>query len=287
MERVFRDEERSEGDDVEDGRGTGLQRNPVRRAFEVLRRMLDGPQQEWGVRTLAAALGLPVTSVHRVLRTLEAEGIVEQVGTSGAYRVGLELYRLAWRATSSNPVAKAALPVLQDLAAACNETALLGLYEASRKEMVFAASAESRHPVRYVVELNQWVPLHAGASGLAILAFLPDDERAQIVQRGLGAGPITPATITDPFTLDKELRRVRSQGYACTTGQRIAGAVGLAAPIFGSDGRVVGDVMVTIPTHRFDPANEGELAATVMEHAAEITRRLGGAVPAVAGPPET
>jgi DNA-binding IclR family transcriptional regulator len=160
----------------------------------------------------------------------------------------------------------AALPILKQLVDECNETAILGLYDSTRQQMVFAASVESPHPLRYVLEFNQWMPLHVGASGLAILAFLPVEERGQIIRR---AG-------VDADGLTAQIESIRSKGYAYTRGQRIPGAVGIAAPIRESRRGVIGDLVVTIPDQRFDPQREPELASLVMKFADQVSERLDG-----------
>jgi IclR family acetate operon transcriptional repressor len=172
---------------------------------------------------------------------------------------------------------------MQSLVAGCNETAFLGLYDPARLEMVLAASVESLHPLRYVVRLHEWVPIHAGASGLAIMAFLPESERQAIISR-TALRPFTDRTITEPQTLEKELARTRQRGYAFTRSQRIPGAVGLAAPIFGPDSRVVGDLILTIPEHRFSQKKESCLATLVLEHTKQLTLAIGGRGNGVSGP---
>ena len=73
----------------------------------------------------------------------------------GSYELGLEFYRLAWRSTDRFSLNRAAAGSLQELAAACNETAFLGVYSDVRRQMMFATSIDSDHPLRYVLEL--WV----------------------------------------------------------------------------------------------------------------------------------
>lgn len=230
--------------------------------------------QTSGVREIAQAINMHPSTVHRVLSALEHEGLVQRVD-GGRYQLGLEFFRLAWRSTSQFAVRDISLPILQKLAAASEETALLGLYDPARREILFAASAESVHTLRYVVDLNKWLPIHCGASGLAILAFLPDEEVDAVI-RETGLTPVTDATITDPNELRRSLALIRERGYALTRGQRIAAAVGIAAPIWGSNGNVVGDVMVTVPEHRFAHEGERQLAELVTDAAAEITRLIGG-----------
>jgi len=125
-----------------------------------------------------------------------------------------------------------------------------------------------------VVETNQWLPITAGASGLAILAFLPDDERRQLLSRPLKA--LTENTITNPLALEQELTRIRQRGYAISHGQRTSGAVAIAAPILGADDKAIGDVILTIPEQRFDPNHEAYLADRVVECSDAITAEIGG-----------
>jgi DNA-binding IclR family transcriptional regulator len=146
-------------------------------------------------------------------------------------------------------------------------------------EMMFGSMLESSHPVRYVIPLNEWVPVYTSASGMAIMAYLPRSQREQIIGRTKLA-PLTPRGITDPTLLEEELARIRSQGYSCTHGQRTLGAVGVAAPIFrGHDAQVIGDLLLTIPEQRFDESRVPEFASMVMEFANRVTRKIGGRLP--------
>jgi IclR family transcriptional regulator, acetate operon repressor len=138
---------------------------------------------------------------------------------------------------------------------------------------MFIDRVEALHPLRYVVDLHRWLPLHAGATGLAILAYLPEEERQRIYSAGLDA--LTPATIVSATDLEKELEQVRRRGYALSMNQRVQGAVGFAAPVFDSTGMVCGDVCVTLPEQRFQAGKFADsLAAMLMTAAAQVTDDL-------------
>lgn len=237
--------------------------------------MLDGQDESWGVRELARASALPPTTVHRTLAALHNEGLVDRETESERYRIGLEFYRMAWRAEARFPIRDVALKSMRKVVEECNETTFLGLYDPTRLEMMFAAVAESSHPLRYFIPLNQWIPVYTSASGMAIMAFLPRKERQEIVEHTQLA-PLTENSITDPEILEKELARIRAQGYACTHSQRTAGAVGVAAPLWGPNGRVIGDLVITIPEQRFDAREEPRLADLLRRHADCITGQIGG-----------
>ncbi len=238
----------------------------------------DGEPKEWGVRELAQALKFPPATVHRVLAGLTKHGLVQQNPASGQYQIGAEFYRLALKLQANFAIRNAGIPVMQDMVAQCNEAAFLGFYDAFRMEMMFVAMIDSSHPLRYVVPLNVWIPVYAGASGLAIMAFLPPEERRTIIKRTRLA-PVTPRTITNPTALEEELARVRAHGYALSFGQRTAGAVAIGAPIWGPDGRILAELNLSIPDSRFDAKMEPALARLVIQHSKRIMEKLGAKVP--------
>ena len=256
-------------------------RDALGKSLRLLRWMLDAPGDEWGVRELAHAVGLPPSTAHRLLSSLEREGLIEGNPDTDHYRIGLEFYHMAWRAQAKFSIRELALPFLRRLADDSGETSFLALYDRSRMEMMFAAVVDTKHPYRYILPLNEWLPMHAGASGQAIMAFLPNEER-QVIIASKGLAPVTPLSITDAAALEAALARVRVQGYAITHGQRIPDSVSLAAPIWGPDRRVLGDVAVTMPEHRFGPGVEARLAPFVTFYAARICEELGGRPPATA-----
>ena len=189
------------------------------------------------------------------------------------------MIRLCHKASERRPLSKLAIPYMRELVAASNETALLGMYDHSRQEMMFVAVVESTQPLRYVNKMWEWMPVYAGASGLAIMAFLTEGEQQEIVARTRLA-PVTDRTITERYKLEHQFKEIRSRGYASSVGQRTPGAVAIAAPIFGHSAEVVGDVIITVPEQRFDAASEEHLASHVMRCADSITRATGGRMPA-------
>jgi IclR family transcriptional regulator, acetate operon repressor len=261
---------------------TSGRRDALGKALQILWWIVDtsggSTDKEWGVRELAQGLHLPPATVHRGLTALMKHGVVQRNPDSGQYQIGMEFYRLAFKAQSHFGIRNASLPVMRDLVTQCNETALLGLYDSFRMEMMFIASVNSNHALRYVVPMNEWLPVYAGAAGLAIMAFLTKAERQAIIER-TGLAPLTERTITNPIVLEEEFARIRARGYAFSRGERNIGAVGIAAPIWGSDGRVMGDLVVSMPEPRFNDAMVPTLASLVIQHAKRIIEKLGAQAP--------
>lgn len=252
-----------------------MKRDPVVKALKLLSWLIEQPTGSAGVREIASALGMSPSGVHRVLSVLLDEGMVRQDPETSRYSIGIELYRLSNIAAAKAPIRRVALKHMRRLVDACNETALLAVYDRSRLEMIFVATVESSHPLRYVIELNQWLPVHVGAPGLAIMAFLPPEEIAAVIER-TRLSPVTNLSITEPYRLEIELEKIRKRGCASTKGQLIPGATGLAAPIFGAGGEVVGDVSLTIPEQRLAQDGEAKLLELLMQCTARITEEIGG-----------
>jgi DNA-binding IclR family transcriptional regulator len=227
----------------------------------------------WALGEIAGGVGMHPSTAHRVLAHLVEDGLVRHDPVRGRYGLGLEFLRLAWKAVGHEALRDVALPHLRELSADTGETALFGLYEPARQQMLFVAAVESAHAIRHVRPLHEWLPIHGGATGRAILAFLPENER-----RGVLTGPlpaVTKSTITDRATLEQVLDEVRGRGYAVSSGERAVGGVGVAAPVLAGDGRVLGAVGVGIPEQRFRAADERQLARRVMAAAAAVARDAG------------
>ena len=250
-------------------------RDPLLRSLSLLNHLIENVASDGGIRDIARALRMSPSTVHRLLSGLVRSGLVVR-RDGGTYALSPEMIRLSYLVIAHHSFERVALPHMRELVKTTKETSALGLYDSARGEMMLIATVESSQPLRHVIQMRSWMPVYAGASGLAIMAFLPGEERKAIITRTRLAR-ITERTITDRYTLEYQLERIRRDGYASSVGQRTPGAVAVGAPIFGPNGNVVGDVIVTLPEQRFDRSREGYLAEQVMRCAHAITRDLGGA----------
>jgi IclR family acetate operon transcriptional repressor len=248
-------------------------RNPIGRAFEILSWLAAGEGRAAGPREIARGVAMTSSTVHRLLTQLEEERLVHRVA-DGRYELGLDFLRVAWQVSSVRSLREIAAPFLRDLAESAGETAILARYDPGRREACVVAAVESSEPIRFVSDMFERRSLHAGATGRAILAFLPEGERSEIMAGSLSA--MTPRTITDSGELGTALETTRGRGYALSVEERRVGGVGLAAPVFAPGHSVIAAVGVALPVQRFEPEDEVRLAALVQGCAAAITAALGG-----------
>jgi len=223
--------------------------------------------------TLANELSLSVPTTHRVLAELEAHGWVGRDAGGRDFTIGPEFLLIAATIASRDGFFAGLRALLRDMVGEVGETACLNMIDRRIGQLVVVAVEEPPRPLSYRLLPGDVSPLHAGASGKAALASMTDAEiEALITERGLA--PVTGSTITDPDALKAQIAQIRSAGYAVSKGERLAGSVGIAAPVRAQNGRVYGSLLLTVPEFRFSPDDEARLAAMVVTYAERLSRLL-------------
>lgn len=244
----------------------------VARAVQLLARVaVEGTTT---IKSLSQALSLAPSTVHRLLDLLANQGMIEHDAKHRRYSIGPEFYRVSALVVTRYDVVTLALPILRAVADETDESCVLGLYWPHQRRMSFAKCADSTRPLRYRVQLNTPLPIVWGASGRSILAHLPADEVEQVLAEE-DASPGKGEALPSPDALARELAEIRVRGYAMSRGQKIAGAVGISAAVFGASGRVIGSLSITIPEIRFIEEQADKLGQLIQIRAGELSARLG------------
>ncbi|MYZ48583.1 IclR family transcriptional regulator domain-containing protein [Propylenella binzhouense] len=265
----------------DDGAGA-VERSTLRRSLDVLLAVAEAGEQAT-LPQIARTLDLPHATVHRIVRKLVAEDLVAQDPERGL-AVGPAAFKLASRLGKAISFEQLARPNMRQLVAETGETVTLNRYLESDGRTVIAAIEESDRVLSFALEVGELKHLNAGASGKVVMAFLSPEQIDQVVARH-GLPGSTPGTVTDRATLEDHLRAIRDRGFAVSHSERIAGAVGVAAPIFAEGGRIFGSLVVTTPEHRFLEENREPFSRAVRAHAEAISQLLGHAPPPAASSP--
>jgi DNA-binding IclR family transcriptional regulator len=170
---------------------------------------------------------------------------------------------LGRRATASLDVRVALRPTLEELHDRTGETVVLSVYDARGRGALCVDRIEAAHPLRLSLEIGSIIPLHAGASSKALLAFLGDAVLDAVLAAPLEH--LASRTITDPDVLRREVATIRRRGWAFSREETNEGAWGVAAPVLGPDGIAVAVIDVVAPTARHSAAIEARWAAAVTE----------------------
>lgn len=244
----------------------------IERAAAVLRLLAVG-QGRLGVVELAGSLGLAKGTVHGILRTLHDVGFVEQDSSTGKYQLGAALLHLGTSYLDVNELRSRAINWADALASRSGEAVRIGTLLDGKVLVV-------HHVFRpddslQTVEIGLLLPPHACAIGKVLLAY--DSGAAVAARRGLEA--YTRQTITTATGLDKALVRTRERGWAGEIEEMTIGIAGVAAPIRGHGGLVVGAIGVTGASDRVcdrGPELRAELVSQVQDAARAVSRELGG-----------
>lgn len=248
----------------------------IERAFAVLAALADGPI---GVTGVAERVGLPKSTVARLLGSLGREGAVEQVPGETRYRLGPRIMTLAGAVRPTRSLVGLAHPYLVELAAAVGEAAGLSIPEGF--EVHYIDQVDTAHQVQVRDWTGTRAPMHAVSSGQVLLAHLSPAALERFLARPLER--LTPRTLADPAALRERLRAVALDGYAWVREEFAEGLNSVAAAIVDAEGEgvaaaAVAAVHVHGPSYRFPrPGTESEIAALVVATAARISGRLRSA----------
>ncbi|MEU0966820.1 IclR family transcriptional regulator [Streptomyces sp. NPDC005917] len=211
------------------------------------------------LQDLAEAVGLSKSTAYRLLRVLQEESYVARAD-AGGYRIGPRLMGLAAEVMPRADVFAGARPVLRALADLSGETATLHLRAGD--EAVLVLGEESDYELRRAARLGSATPLHRGASGQAILAFLPAEEITAILRRAEGSARID--------EVERSLAAVRSDGYAVSQAANHPGLVGIAAPVLTASGHATASVAISGPADRWSARRAVAIADLLVERCAGL-----------------
>jgi DNA-binding IclR family transcriptional regulator len=244
----------------------------VQKAAAILRAAAARPDGETA-SGLARMVGLSHATSLRLVHTLENEGLLMRRPEDGRYVIGLDLLRLGAAAEHAELLSVVSRKPLKRVAEETRETITLSVLR-GREALDVVMQIDAPHVIQAVNWVGQRYPLHASSGGKIVLAALDPTRLGRILARPLER--CASATITDPGELQRELERVRRQGYSVIVDELEDGLASVSVPILGADRRLLGTVNVTGPSFRFDVARR----SAALEHArvavAEIETRLGG-----------
>jgi DNA-binding IclR family transcriptional regulator len=206
----------------------------IERAAAVLRLLATAPDG-LGVADLGNALGLAKTTVHGILRTLHQVGFVEQDHSGAHYHLSDAFGRLGETYLDPNELRSRAINWADSLASRSGEVVRVGRLVESKVVVVHHVFRPDDSDQD--LDVGTTLPPHATALGKAVLAF---DTSGASRPRELEA--FTTRTITDPVKLAEELAAVRARGWAGEFEEHTVELAGIAAPIRGLGGLVVGAV---------------------------------------------
>lgn len=225
---------------------------------------------------LALRVGMPPSTAHRLLTTLQTFSLVEFEPTTQDWSIGVEAFRIGSAFTQRSDLVERARDVMHHLVDETGETA--NLAQEDDGCIVVLSQADTSNPIRAFFRAGTRVPMHSSGIGKALLAYKDRQAVERLLQQH-GLMEFTATTLTSPEKLFAELERTRERGWSFDDEERYAGMRCVAAAIFNEHGEAKAGISVSGPAARFTSDAIHEMAVKVKLAAAELTRITGGRLP--------
>jgi IclR family acetate operon transcriptional repressor len=224
---------------------------------------------------LAGELQLGKSTVHLLLQTLRDHGMVDYAPATSTYSIGLRVFELGATAIEQGGFGARLVGPMEELARRCNESVSLGVLNAG--SVLIVQRIESPEILRADIRPGTRMPLHASASGKALLATMADAEIDQLLpESSLPASTRMTHRLRDE--LFAEIRLIREQGFAKQTEEFVEGISAVATPVFAAGGRALAALSIAGPSSRFDEVNWSALLLPAARSMSELCgyRMQGG-----------
>ena len=219
---------------------------------------------------LARRLGVPRSTVFRLLTTLENLGFVERTPDGRAYRLGLAILRMGFEYLASLDIVELGRPLLEALRDDSGHAASLVVRDG--RDVVYLHRASSRSPFATSVQVGTRLPAHATVFGHVLLGDLP-----LAALRALYPEPTletrSPRTPADVATLFEQVQKIRAEGVVVAEGFFESHICTVAAPVRAEGGHIVAALGLTVPGSAIE-TGRGEVLAAQVRAAAEHLSRL-------------
>lgn len=217
---------------------------------------------------LSTRLSIPKSSLHALLRTMTARGWLETDPTGTLYQLGIHSLVVSSAYLDGDPVLSRAAPLMDEIAAATEETVHLGRLVGFN--VIYTAKRESVHPLRMYSAVGRRLPAYSTSLGRAILAERPEAVRTEFVPDIIS--PITLHTTTDKDAVLAIIGNAALHGYAVESEESCVGVrcFGVALPFSRPS---VDALSVAVPISRLDGAREDFIIETLLSVKARLSPR--------------
>ena len=207
----------------------------VDRAIDALE-LLAQHQEGMSLTKLVEKTGIPKSTLYRILSTLEERRCIVRDEERKTYRLGVKLWEFGNAFLDQSDLQDAAVDHMKQLAESCGESVFLGMLD--RGEVVYVRRVESPKSAVVVRKLGQRAPAYCTATGLAMLAFLPDDELMAFFDEQ-ELTPFNANTTTSREELRRKVHAIRRAGVSVVDGEYNPALLCVSSPIFNEEGRPV------------------------------------------------
>ncbi|MCC8367669.1 glyoxylate bypass operon transcriptional repressor IclR [Xenorhabdus sp. PB61.4] len=256
------------------GAAAGGQVQSLSRGLSLLEFISDS-QSGVALTDLAIQAGLPNSTTHRLLTTLQQHGFVRQVGDLGLWVIASHAFVVGSSFLQSRNLMVLVHPILRQLMEDSGETINLAIFNIDEYEAVIVDQVQCNALMRMSAPIGGQLPMHASGAGKALLATLSEQKCLQLLhKKGLHA--YTQHTHTTAAALKENLEQIRKQGFSLDDEEHALGLRCIAACIYDEHHEAFAAISISGPISRISDERVTELGALVMRAAKEISREYGG-----------
>ena len=225
-----------------------------------------------GSTEISRKVGLHPSTTYHLLQTLTSLGYLAQDDRTREYYIGSKVFQVAAVAWNEANLLKLAAPALAEVAHHTGETSHLSLI--TQREVTVIHKVEGRDPITVSARVGYPSPAHCTANGKILLATFPKDQLKEFLSEN-ELRPFTPNSVVSIEHLERELSRVRSQGYAVDNQEFKVGLRCIGAPLRNFTGQVIAAIGISGPAWRLTEERTPELAEYLTSVARHLSRGLG------------
>ncbi len=250
-------------------------KSSVHKTFAILEHFTN-KKPEWGVTELAEEIGSNKSTVYRFLSDLDKLGIAYKHPVTEKYSLGLKLFELGCRVQLKSAFVDKTHPELIEVAKMISETVHIAILK--NCQVFHVDKVESPQGLKLSTHVGSFAPAYSTSLGKVLLAFLPPKEQEKtldVILKDTKPVAFTKHTITSGKTLKKELKEIKSKGYALDKEESELGLVCVGIPIFNQNNEVVASLSASGPATRFEEENVANYVAILKTGADAIQEKIG------------
>ena len=218
------------------------------------------------ISDLSKQCELPLSTMHRLLKAMIKQGMVEQDERNKCYRLGTIWLEYGLQVYDSMDYVNKIRPELERLMREVEESVYLSKPTGLEAIIIERIDSEN-NPIRIYDQLGLRIPMHVGAANKAMLAHMPAAKSSSILKNLLPTEQL--------HTIEVILKEIKQQGYAISHGERTEGTSSVAVAILNSLGEVVGAVSIGFVSFNLTESRMEFLIEKVIETGRRISEKLG------------
>ncbi len=218
------------------------------------------------ISDLSKQCELPLSTMHRLLKAMIKQGMVEQDERTKCYRLGTIWLEYGLQVYDSMDYVNKIRPELERLGHEVDESVYLSR-PAGSEAIILERIDSKNNTIRIYDQLGLRIPMHIGAANKAMLANMPSAKSTAILKKLLPKEQLT--------AIDMTLKQIKKQGYATSHGERTAGTSSVAVAVMDGFGEVVGAVSIGFVSFNLTESRMDFLIEKVIETGKRISEKLG------------